>query len=89
MELTRNLTITNELGLHARTAAKIARLAEEADNSVYIIKDGRQVDATDILDIMGLYCPRGTRIKLKIIDPADMKVLDRIAEQIESGFGES
>ncbi|MBW2194709.1 MAG: HPr family phosphocarrier protein [Deltaproteobacteria bacterium] len=89
MGLTRNLTITNELGLHARTAAKIARLAEEADDNVYIIKDGQEVDATDILDIMGLYCPRGTRIILRIADPADMKVLDRIAEQIESGFGES
>ena len=89
MGLTRNLTITNELGLHARTAAKIARLAEEADDNVYIIKDGQEVDATDILDIMGLYCPQGTRIILRIADPADMKVLDRIAEQIESGFGES
>lgn len=89
MELSRTMTIKNELGLHARTAATIARLARDARSDVYLIKEDREVDATDILDMMGLYCPKGTQITVRVADSGDLKVLDRIAEAVEDGFGES
>lgn len=88
LKLCRKLTISNELGLHARAAAQIARLAEQARARVYIIKDGQETDATSILDVIGLYCPQGTEVTVKIIDPADVKILDSIANLIETGFGE-
>ena len=88
MKLSRKVTIPNELGLHARAAAKIARLAEEARSKVYIVKDDQEVDATDILDLMALYCPSGTEVLIKITAPGDAKVLNRIARLIETGFGE-
>jgi phosphocarrier protein HPr len=56
---------------------------------VFLIKDGQEADATSILDMMGLYCPRGTQVTVRITDPADEKVLNRIAGLIEAGFGES
>lgn len=89
MELSRTMTIKNELGLHARSAAAIARLARDARSDVYLIKEDREVDATDILDMMGLYCPKGTQITVRVADSADLKVLDRIADAVEDGFGES
>jgi phosphocarrier protein HPr len=88
-ELSRRLTIPNELGLHARAAAQIARLAETAQSKVFIIKDGHEVDGTDMLDIMSLYCPCGTEVTVRITDPVDAKILNRIAQLIEAGFGES
>lgn len=88
MELSRTMTIKNELGLHARSAATIARLARDARSDVYLIKEDREVDATDILDMMGLYCPKGTQITVRVADSADLKVLDRIADAVEDGFGE-
>ncbi|MDY6988746.1 MAG: HPr family phosphocarrier protein [Thermodesulfobacteriota bacterium] len=84
----RRLTISNELGLHARAAAKIARLAETAQSQVVIIKDGQEADGTDMLDIMSLYCPCGTEVTVRITDSADRAVLNRIAQLIEAGFGE-
>jgi len=84
----RRLTISNELGLHARAAAKIARLAETAQSQVVIIKDGQEADGTDMLDIMSLYCPCGTEVTVRITDSADRAVLKRIAQLIEAGFGE-
>jgi len=89
MELSRTMTIKNELGLHARTAATIARLARDARSDVYLVKEDREVDATDILDMMGLYCPKGTQVTVRVADSEDLKVLDRIAEAVENGFGES
>ena len=89
VKLIRKVVITNELGLHARAAAKIAKLAEGARSEVYIVKDGQEVDATDILDIIALYCPCGVEVAVKIADPADEDVLKDIARLIETGFGES
>jgi len=88
MKLSRKVVIPNELGLHARAAAKIAKLAEEARSEVYIGKDGEEVDATSLLDIIALYCPRGVEITVRITDPDDMKILNDIARLIETGFGE-
>ncbi|MCK4391204.1 MAG: HPr family phosphocarrier protein [Desulfobacterales bacterium] len=88
MKLSRKVIIPNELGLHARSAAKIAQLAEGARSKVYIVKDGQEMDATSIVDVIALYCPRGTEIAVKITDPGDAKVLNRIARLIETGFGE-
>ena len=89
VKLIRKVVIANELGLHARAAAKIAKLAEGALAEVYIVKDGQEVDATSMLDVMALYCPRGTEVVVKITGPGDVKVLNRIVRLIETGFGES
>ena len=88
MKLTRKVIIPNELGLHANAAAKIAQLAEEASSEVYIMKDDKEIDATSILDVIALYCPYGTEVVIKITDPGDVEVLNRIVRLIETGFGE-
>ena len=88
MKLTQKVIVPNELGMHARAAAKIAKLAEGARSDVYILKDGQEADATDILDIIALYCPCGAEVAVRITDPADEKVLNGIAKLIETGFGE-
>ncbi len=88
MKLTRKVIIPNELGLHASAAAKIARLAEGASSEVYIMKDNKEMDATSILDVIALYCPYGTEVVIKITDPGDVEVLNRIVRLIETGFGE-
>jgi len=88
MKLNRKVVIPNELGLHARAAARIAKLAETARSDVYIVKDGEEVDATSILDVIALYCPCGVEVAVRITDPGDVKVLNDIARLIETGFGE-
>jgi phosphocarrier protein len=88
LKVSRKVTIPNELGLHARAAAKIVSLAQQARSQVFIIKDGQEADATSILDIMALYCPCGTQVTVRIEDAADGETLNRIARLIETGFGE-
>jgi len=88
MKLNRRVIISNELGLHARAAAMIAKLAEGAHSEVYIVKDGQEVDATSIVDVIALYCPYGAEVTVKITDPGDVKILNGIAKLIETGFGE-
>lgn len=85
-ELVRRISITNELGLHARPAALIAKLARNAKHKVWIVKDEQKVDATSIIDILSLACLKGTEITLKIDDSLDIGVLDQIAALLETGF---
>ncbi|WP_155318503.1 HPr family phosphocarrier protein [Desulfosarcina alkanivorans] len=87
-DLSRRLRIVNDLGLHARSAAKLAKLAGEADGGVWIVKNGNTADATSILDILALACPKGSEITVSIDDESDVDILDRIAVLVRSGFGE-
>ncbi|HSM75143.1 MAG TPA: HPr family phosphocarrier protein [Desulfobacterales bacterium] len=86
--LSRELVIVNELGLHARSAAKIAAVAKNAAAGVWVIKDGQAADAASIIDLLSLACAKDTTITLKIDSPSDREILDRIVALVENGFGE-
>ncbi|MGD8883920.1 MAG: HPr family phosphocarrier protein [Desulfobacterales bacterium] len=82
------MVIVNELGMHARSAAKIAELAQNSKAAVWVKKDAEKADATSIIDILTLACEKGSKITLIIEDKADRQILEDIAHLIESGFGE-
>ena len=87
-KLSRDVIVINELGLHARSAAKIAEIARKANYNVWIIKDNKMVDASSILDILTLECAKGSEITLKIDDQSDLDILNNTVKQFETGFGE-
>jgi phosphotransferase system HPr (HPr) family protein len=86
--LSREVTIVNELGLHARSAAKIAGLANRSKASVWIQKGDEKADASSIVDILTLACEKGTKITIRIENKSDFSILQDIMELVESGFGE-
>ena len=63
-ELSREVVIVNELGLHARSAAKIAKLAQNTKSTIWLIKDNEKVDASSIIDMLTLACEKGSKILL-------------------------
>ena len=87
-ELSRQVIIVNELGLHARSAARIAELAQNSKAAVWVKKGAEKADASSIVDILTLACGKGSKITLIIKDKADRQILEDIANLIESGFGE-
>jgi len=87
-ELARDVIIVNELGLHARSATKIAKCAQAGESKIWIIKDGNKADATSIIDVLTLACGPGSTITIKIDDPADLDILRDLVKLIESGFEE-
>ena len=86
--LSRKVTIVNELGLHARSAAKIAELANRSKASVWIQKGDEKADASSIVDILTLACEKGTKITIHIENKSDLSILEDITELVKSGFGE-
>jgi phosphocarrier protein HPr len=87
-DLQRPVMIVNELGLHARSAAKIAEVARNAKHKVWIARDAETVDAASIIDLLPLGCSKGTEIVVCIENPADQPILNQIIDLVETGFGE-
>ncbi|MGB9499081.1 MAG: HPr family phosphocarrier protein [Dissulfuribacterales bacterium] len=86
--LTKNVTVTNKLGLHARPAAKLAELAAKAKSSVWMIKNGDQVDASSIIDILSLSCFNGSEVTLQVEDPVDIEILNKMVALFKKNFKE-
>jgi phosphocarrier protein len=87
-KLTRQVIIINELGLHARSAAKIAKLAGRSKAAVWIQKGSAKADASSILDILTLECEKGSKITVGIENKSDSNILEAIVELVKGGFGE-
>lgn len=87
--ISRDITLTNTLGLHARPAAQIAMLAANAVSRVWMISDGEKVDAKSVIDILSLYCPKGSPIRFSVENTRDIETLNAIAALAENGFGEN
>ncbi|MFH1985837.1 MAG: HPr family phosphocarrier protein [Pseudomonadota bacterium] len=86
--LSRTVTIVNALGLHARSAARVATIAGKASGSVWIESGKERVDASSIIDMLSLGCAQGTRVQVVIEATDDSGVLEDIVSLIQSGFGE-
>lgn len=86
--LKKDVTVVNELGLHARSAAKLAKTAGQAEGRVWLGKDADYVDAKQVIDILTLAAARGDRVRVAVELPADAGTLNAIVALFESGFGE-
>ena len=84
----RDVVINNALGLHARSAAQIAKIVQKAKANVWIKRGPEKVDASSIMDILTLACEKGTTITIMIEDMSDIDILEAVAELVNSGFGE-
>lgn len=59
------VVITNELGLHARPAALVAKTAQNFSAEITLTADNRHVDAKSILDILSLAAGKGTSLTIR------------------------
>jgi len=88
MELFRRLKINNELGLHARAAAKIVALAGQYDARLFLKKDEQEVDGSSILSVLTLACPRGTELQVRAEGEDSEALLQALSVLFEQKFGE-
>lgn len=82
--ITETLTLKNKLGLHARPAAMVARIAAEHDAKVTI----NGVDAASVLALMGLALPGGAEVELSASGNEAEAAMKALVPQFEEGFGE-
>lgn len=82
--------IINQLGLHARAAAQLVRLAGKFMSKINLVRkdNGVMADAKSILSVLTLAAAKGTELQL-IVDGADeVETMSAIIEIFSNGFGE-
>jgi len=86
--LTGQATIVNSKGLHARPAARIAKLAASYKAEVSVTKGDISVSARSIMGLMMLAASTGTVLQLKVRGADAAEVLQALLQLIADGFGE-
>ena len=64
---TQNVTINNEVGLHARPATFFIQKANEFKSGIWVEKDDRRVNAKSLLGIMSLGIVSGSTVTLSAV----------------------
>lgn len=82
--------IINQLGLHARAAAQLVRLAGKFQSKILLIREDNAImaDAKSILSVLTLAAAKGTELKLSVEGNDEEEALNAINDLILNGFGE-
>lgn len=80
--ITRELTVLNRLGIHARPAALFVRTAAKFRAEVFVEKDGERINGKSIMGLMMLAAGPGSRLRLEIRGDDASEALRAIEELI-------
>ena len=83
---TQNVTINNEVGLHARPATFFIQKANEFKSGIWVEKDERRVNAKSLLGVLSLGIVKGTSINLIADGPDEEEAVAALVDLITSNF---
>ena len=88
--LEREISISNDLGLHARAAAKLVRLANTFSSSVTLTRGDTNVtaDGKDILGLLQLAAGFGIDITITVDGSDEQRAIEQITKLFADKFGE-
>ncbi|MBL8191374.1 MAG: HPr family phosphocarrier protein [Acidobacteria bacterium] len=87
----RTVTITNRLGLHARAAAKLVKLAASHKSRVTLARAEalqHTADAKSIFSVLLLAATQNTLIEITVEGPDEELAMDALCRLIAEKFGE-
>ena len=82
------VTVVNQLGMHARAAAKFVHLAARYTACVKVARDQREIDGKSIMGILLLAAARGSTITISAEGQDERDAVDALVALVQSGFGE-
>ena len=86
--ISKQLTILNKLGIHARPAAQFVRVASRFESDVTVEKDEDRVDGKSIMGIMMLAVGWGATIQVCVDGPDEAECMAALEKLIQDKFGE-
>jgi phosphocarrier protein len=87
--ISKNVTIINKLGLHARAASKLVNKANQFESDVFIDKQGNRINAKSIMGVMMLAASKGTEILLEVDGGDEEDCMKAVVQLIEDRFEET
>ena len=86
--LSQEITIVNRLGLHARAAAQLVRMANDYPCDINLDKDGQISNAKSVMEVLMLGATSGTSLKISAHGEKEDEALKAIIELFEARFHE-
>lgn len=82
--------VNNDLGLHARAAAQLVRLAGRFSSKIFLNRIERHVlaNSKSILSVLTLAAAKGTELRLVVEGIDEAEAYEQISELFRNGFGE-
>ena len=84
----KELKILNNLGLHARAAAKVVSTANKYESKIMFVKDDKNADARSIMKLLMLSASKGSYISVKIDGADQSDAMNSIEKLFENKFDE-
>ena len=84
----KDVTIQNQVGLHALPATFFIQKANEFKSSIWVEKDERKVNAKSLLGVLSLGITKDTDITLIADGVDEIDALNGLEELIETGLSE-
>ena len=84
----KHVTVVNQLGMHARAAAKFVHLAAKFQSHVRVARDAREMDGKSIMGLLLLAAARGTTIRISAEGGDEAEAVSALAALVQAGFGE-
>lgn len=85
---TQEITVKNEVGLHARPATYFIQKANEFKSGIWVEKVERRVNAKSLLGVLSLGIAQGDTITLIADGTDEQEAVAALKELIENNFGE-
>ncbi len=86
--ISRNVTIINRLGLHARAATRLVNCASEFEAEVTVSKGPRSVNGKSIMGVLTLAAATGTELTIEAQGTDEQLAVSALVQLINNRFGE-
>jgi len=86
--LTKELTISNKLGIHARPAAVFVKTANRFASEILVEKDGEKINGKSIMGLMMLAAGPGSKLTLHVRGADAPQALEELEALVERKFDE-
>jgi len=86
--VTKDLTIQNRLGLHARPSAMFVKTCNRFKCEIWVEKDGERVNGKSIMGLMMLAAGLGSRLRVSCEGADELAAMEEIERLLERKFEE-
>lgn len=86
--VTKNVTVINKTGIHARPASLFIKTATKFQSNISIENGNKKCNAKSLISLLSLAITYGTKVTITAEGPDEKQAVDTLAELIESKFDE-
>ncbi|MDT8715687.1 HPr family phosphocarrier protein [Clostridium sp. 19966] len=86
--ISKNVTITNKTGIHARPASMFVQTASKFKSNITINKGEKKGSAKSLINILALSLSNGSEVTITADGADEKEAVDALVKLVESKFGE-